>query len=214
MIYFDNAATSKYKPDSVYDAFMYYVREVGTSPGRGSYLLGVQASRMLYQSRKTVNSFFGNTSKTNVVFTKNSTEAINLFLRGYLKQGDHVLISCFEHNAVLRPIHTLAEAGLITYTILPEKVFDDPETELEQYITPNTKLAAITLASNLTGQIVYTAAFGNQCKRRNISVFVIGFAENQAIWKRIGNSASWQENFTLASIHCRISNKRETEQRT
>lgn len=172
MIYFDNAATSKYKPDSVYDAFMYYVREVGTSPGRGSYLLGVQASRMLYQSRKTVNSFFGNTSKTNVVFTKNSTEAINLFLRGYLKQGDHVLISCFEHNAVLRPIHTLAEAGLITYTILPEKVFDDPETELEQYITPNTKLAAITLASNLTGQIVYTAAFGNQCKRRNISVFV------------------------------------------
>ena len=172
MIYFDNAATSKYKPDVVYDAFMHYVREIGTSPGRGSYSLGVQASRMLYQSRKKVNAFFGNPSKTNVVFTKNSTEAINLFIKGFLKKGDHVLISCYEHNAVLRPIHSLYENGLITYTVLPEQVLESPESELEKYITPSTRLAAITLASNLTGQLVYSAAFGDECKKRNLTVFV------------------------------------------
>lgn len=172
MIYFDNAATSKNKPDIVYDAFMHYVREIGTSPGRGSYSLGIQASRMLYQSRKTVNTFFGNPNRANVVFTKNSTEAINLFLKGFLKKGDHVLISCYEHNAVLRPIHSLYEDGIITYTILPEEVFEHPESELDKYITPNTKLAAITLASNLTGQIIYSAALGNECKKRNLTVFV------------------------------------------
>ena len=54
MIYLDNAATTKYKPEEVYDAFNYFVREVGVSPGRGSYKLGIQASRMLYKARKTV----------------------------------------------------------------------------------------------------------------------------------------------------------------
>lgn len=170
MIYFDNAATSKNKPDVSYEAYMYYAQEIGTSPGRGSYKLGVQASRLLYQSRKTVNRFFGNPSKTNVVFTKNSTEAINLFLNGYLKKGDHVLISCYEHNAVLRPLHTLQEAEIITYSILPEEAIENPRGKLEEYIRPNTKLVAITLASNLTGQLVYNASIGALCHSKGIAV--------------------------------------------
>ena len=52
MIYFDNAATTKYKPEEVYKAFEYFVKEVGVSPGRGSYQLGIEASRMLYKTRK------------------------------------------------------------------------------------------------------------------------------------------------------------------
>lgn len=172
MIYFDNAATSKNKPDISYEAYMYYAREIGTSPGRGSYKLGVQASRLLYQSRKTVNRFFGNPSKMNVVFTKNSTEAINLFLNGYLKKGDHVLISCYEHNAVLRPLHALQEAGIITYSVLPEDVIENPHEKLEGYIRPNTKLIAITLASNLTGQLVYSASIGALCHSKGVTVFV------------------------------------------
>ena len=92
MIYFDNAATSRPKPNVVCDAYNYYLREIGTSPGRGSYGLAITASRMLYQSRKTVARFFGINDPANVVFTKNSTEAINLFFDGFLKKGDHVLI--------------------------------------------------------------------------------------------------------------------------
>ena len=59
MIYFDNAATSRPKPEAVYDAYDYYIREIGTSPGRGSYGLAIQASRMLFQARKTLATFFG-----------------------------------------------------------------------------------------------------------------------------------------------------------
>lgn len=172
MVYFDNAATSRIKPDVVYDAFMNYMKEVGASPGRGSYSLGIKASRMLYQSRKTVTEYFGNPNKTNVVFTKNSTEAINLFLKGFLKKGDHVLISCFEHNAVLRPIHTLKEKGIIDYTVLPQEALDNPESEIPKYIKKNTRLLAITLASNLTGQLVYSKTIGKICKDNGLTVFV------------------------------------------
>ena len=161
MIYFDNAATTRVKPDVVMTAFLDYMRDIGVSPGRGSYSLGIQASRMLFQSRKTVASFFGAKQKTNVVFTKNSTEAINLYLSGILQPGDHVLISSYEHNAVLRPLHTLKQKGVIDYTILPESVFDNPEVELKRYIKPTTKLAAITLASNLTGQLVFNNRFSS-----------------------------------------------------
>lgn len=172
MIYFDNAATTRTKPDCVLDAFLHYVKEVGASPGRGSYKLGIEASRMLYQSRKTVAHFFGITEPSNVVFTKNSTEAINLFFGGYLKRGDHVLISPLEHNAVLRPLHALKEKGVIDYTVLPEAVFYEDMERIDSYIRKNTRLAAFTLASNLTGQLVFSRELAVRLKRMGIEVFV------------------------------------------
>lgn len=172
MIYFDNAATSRTKPEVVYDAFNHYIRDIAVSPGRGSYSLGITASRMLYQSRKTISEFFGSHSPENVVFTKNSTEAINLFFNGFLKKGDHVLISCYEHNAVLRPLHCLKQSGIIDYTILPEKALYDDENDLKEYIKPNTRLAAITLASNLTGQIVFSSTLAEKLKSFGLTVFV------------------------------------------
>lgn len=172
MIYFDNAATSRQKPEAVYDAFHYYMKEIGASPGRGSYTLAVQASRMLYQTRKTVSNFFGIADPSNVVFTKNSTEAINLFLNGFLKKGDHVLISPYEHNAVLRPLHMLKLRGLIDYTILPEKVIYFNQEQLSDYIKCNTKLFAITLASNLTGQLVFHSNLARIAHELGVTVFV------------------------------------------
>lgn len=172
MIYFDNAATSRPKPDAVYDAFNCYVREIGTSPGRGSYKLAIQASRMLYQARKTAAAFFGTGEASNVIFTKNSTEAINLFLNGFLSQQDHVLISPFEHNAVLRPLHSLKQRGVIDYTVLPEQALYGGGPGLEHYITPRTKLIALTLASNLTGQLVFSTRLAQQARRLGLTVFV------------------------------------------
>ena len=172
MIYFDNAATTRIKPPKVYEAFLYYVREIGTSPGRGSYQLGVQASRMLYQARKAVATHFGVPEKTNVIFTKNSTEAINLFTKGFLNRGDHVLISPYEHNAVLRPLHSLKLQGIIDYTVLPEDAINNQKELLANYIRPNTRVAMITLASNLTGQIIFSSALGAVLHQHNITVFV------------------------------------------
>lgn len=172
MIYLDNAATTKYKPDEVYDAFNYYVREIGVSPGRGSYKLGIEASRMLYKTRKSVAKYFG-LEEPNVIFTKNSTEAINLFLKGFLNKGAHVIISCYEHNAVLRPLHEMKQEGIIDYSVisrndlvlLPNEIYD-------KYVKPNTVLFVTTLASNLTGRIVFNPQILHFMKKKGILTFV------------------------------------------
>ena len=173
MIYFDNAATTKYKPDRVYEAVNYYLREIGTSPGRGSYQLGIQASRMLYQARTSVGKYFGMTDPDRVIFTKNSTEAINLCFRGLLHHGDHVIISCYEHNAVLRPLETLKREGIVEYTIVQRDDLQLPADELfAKYAKPNTRMLAMTLASNLTGRIVYRKDVYKCFKEKGILTFL------------------------------------------
>jgi len=173
MIYFDNAATTKYKPEEVYDAVSFYLREVGVSPGRGSYSIGIEASRMLYKTRCTVGKYFGMSRPDKVVFTKNSTEAMNLFFNGFLKQGDHVIISCYEHNAVLRPVQHLKDLGIIDYSVIQRDDLTLPADEIfEKYARSNTRLLAMTLASNLTGRIVFREDLYRMFKEKGIVTFL------------------------------------------
>jgi cysteine desulfurase family protein len=173
MIYFDNAATTKYKPEAVYEAANFYLREVGVSPGRGSYGVGIEASRMLYKSRCAVGKYFGMSRLDKVVFTKNSTEAMNLFFNGFLHQGDHVIISCYEHNAVLRPIHKLKEQGVIEYSIVKREDLELSARELfEKYAQENTRLLAMTLASNLTGRIIFREDVFCFFHKKGITTFI------------------------------------------
>lgn len=173
MIYFDNAATTKYKPESVYEAANFYLREMGVSPGRGSYGLGIEASRMLYKSRCSVGKYFGMSRPDKVVFTKNSTEAINLFFNGFLHQGDHVIISCYEHNAVLRPIQKLKERGIIDYSIFQrDDLVLSAEDLYQKYAKANTRLLALTLASNLTGRIVFRDDIYKFFHEKGVATFV------------------------------------------
>lgn len=172
MIYLDNAATTKDKPEEVYKAFEYYIREIAVSPGRGSYQLGIEASRMLYRARRSVAKFFG-LKEANVIFTKNSTEAINMFFNGFLKKGDHVIISCYEHNAVLRPLHNLKNRGIIDYSIITrEDLFLSEEEIYIKYVNKNTKLFCTTLASNLTGRIIYKSSLMKYMKQKGITTFL------------------------------------------
>lgn len=173
MIYFDNAATTRYKPEEVYEAANYYLREVGVSPGRGSYSIGIEASRMLYKTRCAVGKYFGMSRPDKVIFTKNSTEAMNLFFNGFLKQGDHVIISCYEHNAVLRPIQHLKDLGIIDYSIIQRADLNLPaEDIIAKYVRKNTRLLAMTLASNLTGRIVFREDLYRLAKDKGIVTFV------------------------------------------
>jgi len=79
MIYFDNAATTKYKPEVVYEATNFYLREVGVSPGRGSYGMGIEASRMLYKSRCAVGKYFGMSRPDKVLYEKFDRSNESLF---------------------------------------------------------------------------------------------------------------------------------------
>lgn len=172
MIYFDNASTTKYKPDEVYKAFEFYIRNVGVSPGRGSYQLSIEASRMLFKSRKRVAELFG-LNKNNVIYTKNSTEAINLFLKSFLKKGNHVIITCYEHNAILRPLHQLKEAGYIEYSVIArDDLILEPNQIFDKYAKKNTVLFASTLASNLTGRIIYSSELTSHMKHKGITTFL------------------------------------------
>ena len=173
MIYFDNAATTKYKPDEVIEALNFYLKDIGVSPGRGSYSLGIEASRMLYKARITVGKYFGMSNPERVIFTKNSTEAINELFNGLLKKGDHVIISCYEHNAVLRPLHQLKLNGIIDYSVIQrDDLVLSPEDLFAKYATENTRLIALTLASNLTGRIVYREDWMKLFHSKGVTTFI------------------------------------------
>lgn len=173
VIYFDNAATTKYKPAKVIESFVDYVKNIGVSPGRGSYALGIEASRMLYKVRKKIGLYFGLNNSTNVVFTKNSTEAINLFFYGYLRTGDHVIITCYEHNSILRPLQALKDKGIIDYSIINREDLMLPADKLlDKYCRENTKIIAMTLASNLTGRIIFNKDLFAEAEKRNIVTFL------------------------------------------
>ena len=107
MIYFDNAATSFPKPEAVIRAQELAMRECG-NPGRGSHKLALRASEILYECRSEAAAYFDAWSAENAVFTWNATAALNQAIKGLARQGDHLLISDLEHNAVLRPVQKLA----------------------------------------------------------------------------------------------------------
>lgn len=153
MIYFDQAATSFPKPkevlDAVYDAMLFY----GANPGRSGHQLSVETARKVYQVRESVANFFDAEGPEQVVFTQNCTHALNLAIHGLLKPGDHVILSDLEHNSVLRPVHTMAQQGMITYSIA-KTVPEDPAGTIEafrQQIHPNTKAIFCTHGSNAFG---------------------------------------------------------------
>ena len=118
VIYLDNAATTWPKPPVVEKAMIETLREKGANPGRGSHRLSLAAGRLVYHTRELLAGLFNVRDPSRVVFTLNCTEALNLALKGLLKQGDHVLTSGMEHNSMIRPLRALSASG-VEYTVVP-----------------------------------------------------------------------------------------------
>lgn len=150
----DNAATTYPKPELVYEEMTSYLREVGVSAGRGAYQRALKVDRLLFGIRKKLGDLFGIEDCSRLIFTKNITEALNLALKGLLKEGDHVLTSQIEHNALWRPLMGLQKKRGIEVT--PVKCSQEGLLHLEDLkgkIKKNTRLIALTHASNLLGTI-------------------------------------------------------------
>lgn len=156
MIYFDNAATGGRKPDSVLTAVTSSIK-VCANPGRSGHKLALSCATLTQDCRHTLDAFFGGYGFDRVVFTKNCSEALNIALLGVLQQGDHVVVSCMEHNSVLRPLEFLRKRGVITYDVCPltgdgkggnANIYAE---NVRRFIKPNTRLVAVTAASNVTG---------------------------------------------------------------
>lgn len=96
-----------------------------------------------------------------------------MFFRGFLKQGDHVVITCYEHNAILRPLHEMKLKGIIDYSVISrEDLILSPQEIYDKYVKSNTVLFETTLASNLTGRIVFNPEVLIYMKEKGINTFV------------------------------------------
>lgn len=150
MIYFDNAATGGFKPDSIVSATTAALKFCA-NPGRSGHKLSIACLERVYSCRKLLCEFFGGYSYDRVVFTKNCTEALNIAIFGSLKAGDKVVTTVAEHNSVLRPLEYLKKQGVrVDYAPLT----CDGEIDNDAVIKlcgKDTKAVIITLASNVTG---------------------------------------------------------------
>lgn len=174
MIYFDNAATSFPKPNSVYDKIIGSMKEYGANPGRSGHRLALEASRGIFETRNLLSKLFNTGNPMNIIFTFNCTESLNLGIKGILESGDHVITTSMEHNSVLRPLKYLESMG-VEHTIVGANNMGmiDP-VDIKNAIRSNTKLIITTHVSNLTGSIMPVSDIGKIARESGIYYLVDG----------------------------------------
>lgn len=172
MIYFDNAATTFPKPQTILPALQSAALVYGGNPGRSGHKVSLRAAEKVYEVRKKAADFFG-AEVENTIFATNCTHALNMAIKGLMKSGGHVVTSCLEHNSVLRPLHKLQKDGVITYTVV-DVMGDNADilTKLEKAIRHDTKAIVITHASNVLGRVMPVAEIGRLCDRRGLKLVV------------------------------------------
>lgn len=176
-VYLDNAATSWPKPEAVYQAVAHFMREVGATPGRGGHRREEQAHAITQETREAITALFRAPSPKGVIFAMNATQAINMALKGVLRPGDHAITSSIEHNAVWRPLKALERKHGVEVTVIP----CEPDGRLNprfisEAIRPNTRLIAVTHASNVLGTLLPVAEIG-EIARRNGILFLVDAAQ-------------------------------------
>ncbi len=171
-IYLDNGSTSFPKAPPVADAVYHYLTELGTNINRGCYNDAYEMEELVYETRQMVCDLFHGPSARNVIFTKNVTESLNILLKGYLKPGDHVLVSSMEHNAVMRPLVQLAKTG-ISFSRIPCAPDGSLMTDkIPGLILPNTRAIVLTHASNVCGTLLPLEQVGAICQEYHLAFFV------------------------------------------
>ena len=180
-IYLDNAATSFPKPSVVAEAMLRYMREVGASVNRGVYATAQDAGMTTLLLREGLCRLFGHGDPTHCVLTSGNTMGLNMLLRGWLRPGDHCLVSSMEHNAVMRPLQDLAANG-VTFDRVPCDGDGrlDPE-DLRRMLQSNTRLVLIAHASNVGGAVQDAAAVGQICREYGVP-FALDAAQTAGHW--------------------------------
>lgn len=180
MIYFDNAATTIQKPKQVVEAVTQALCSMGNA-GRGAHNASMGASRMLFDTRKKLAELFGGNNPAQVVFTSNSTESLNMALKGLLNPWDHVITTQLEHNSVLRPLYELEDKG-VEMTILNSDAkgricYEDFEKEIKK----NTKMIVCTHGSNLTGNLTDIRRVGEIARSHGL-LFVVDASQTAGVF--------------------------------
>jgi cysteine desulfurase family protein len=171
--YLDNSATSFPKPECVYETMDSYMRFNGASAGRGNYTRAREAEELVYRTRKSLARLLDAKKPGNIVFTSNVTDSLNMILKGYLKEGDTVLTSDIEHNAMWRPLHLLQkERGIHirTFHCAPDGTVD--LQEIRERLSKGVSLVATIHGSNVIGNILPIAQIAQLAHEKEIPVLV------------------------------------------
>ncbi len=168
MIYFDAAATTWQKPPQVRRAVARAMEQLA-SPGRGGYRQAGAAEREMYECRASAASLFG-CEPEQVVFTMNATHGLNIAIKSLVRRGSRVVISGFEHNAVLRPLYAIGAR-----TVTAGRSLFDPERVLDAFdraLTRDTACAVCTHVSNVFGFILPVDAIAALCRDRSLPLII------------------------------------------
>ena len=181
MIYFDNAATTLRKPECVIEAVAEAMRSMGNA-GRGTHEASLGASRSIYNTRCLLSDFFHAGGPKQVAFTANSTESLNIAIKGLFHPGDHVITTVLEHNSVLRPLYELEAQGVEISFAGADRRSGLPDYEaFEKLIRKNTCGIVTTHGSNLTGNLVNLEWVGHIAREHGL-LFIVDASQTAGIF--------------------------------
>ena len=155
--YLDSGATTQ-KPQEVIDAVDRYYKTQNANPHRGAYSLSIEATQVYEQTREKVAKFINSQSASQIIFTKNASESLNLIAYSYgldnLKKDDEIVLSIMEHHSNLVPWQYVAKktGSTLKYMYINDN-FELSDEEIKSKITDKTKIVGITHVSNVTGTI-------------------------------------------------------------
>lgn len=176
MIYFDNAATTLHKPQAVVDAVVHAMTTAGNAV-RGTHAGSLAASRTVYDARVKIAQFFHCSRADHVVFTANSTEALNIAISGTLGKGDHIISTDLEHNSVLRPLYYLEKQGAALSFVHADRKGCIDYADFETLIRSDTKAIVCTHVSNLTGNALDLERIGAIAKAHQL-LFIVDASQS------------------------------------
>ncbi|WP_141336314.1 aminotransferase class V-fold PLP-dependent enzyme [Paenibacillus sp. tmac-D7] len=172
-IYLDHAASSWPKPPEVVRAMVECMEEYGANPGRGSHEKAVKASRTLFEGRKQLARLFHIKNPNDIAYALNTTMALNMAIKGFVREGDHVICTAVEHNSVRRPLEYLkaAKGVQVSYVKTDAQGNLNPD-DLVSLITSRTKLVVCSHSSNLLGSILPIADMAEICRKHQVKLLV------------------------------------------
>ncbi|WP_018590502.1 aminotransferase class V-fold PLP-dependent enzyme [Terrisporobacter glycolicus] len=181
MIYLDNAATTMKKPQCVIDAVVNAMTHMGNA-GRGANEASLDASRIIYDTREKISNLVNLKNPSRVAFTCNSTESLNIAIKGILTNKDHAITTSLEHNSVLRPLYELEEKGMELSVVQCDENGNINYDDFEKLIKENTKAIVCTHASNLVGNVLDVKKIGEIAKNHNL-VFIVDASQSAGVFE-------------------------------
>ncbi|MBC8545371.1 aminotransferase class V-fold PLP-dependent enzyme [Clostridiaceae bacterium NSJ-31] len=180
-IYLDHASTSYPKAPGVAPRMCEYLEQVGCNVSRGEYETAYDAAEVVFNARERLARLFNFPEPHNVIFTSNVTTALNLVIKGGFHAGDHLLVSAMEHNAVMRPLTQMLEAG-VTFDRIPCDESGELQLEcIESLIHPNTRAVVMLHASNVSGTLYPVEQVGRICHKHSLR-FVVDSAQTAGVF--------------------------------